>query len=114
MPNYILFLRDQPGQFDGVSPAEMEAIIGRYIAWRKGVEAKGHKISGEKLQDGTGRVLRPGRAPIDGPFTEAKEVVGGFFLISAANYDEAAAIAATCPHAGFGSIEVREVEPTPA
>lgn len=114
MPNYILFLRDQQGQFDRISPAEMEAIIARYLAWRNAVEAKGHTITGEKLQDGTGRVLRPGRPATDGPFTEAKEVMGGFFLVSAAGYDEAVAIAASCPHAEFGSIEVREVEPTPA
>lgn len=113
MPNYILLLRDNPDQFAGVSPAEMEAIIGRYVAWRESVEAKGHTISGEKLQDGTGRVLRPGVAgAADGPYAEAKEVVGGFFMISAADYDQAVALARTCPHADFGSIEVRQVEPT--
>jgi hypothetical protein len=39
-------------------------------------------------------------------------VVGGVFVIAANGYDEAAAIAATCPHAEFGTIEVRQIEPT--
>jgi hypothetical protein len=50
----------------------------------------------------------------DGPFTEGKEVLGGFFTIEAAAYDKAIEIANTCPHLDFGSIEVREVEVMPA
>lgn len=113
MPHYILLLRDNPAQFADISPAEMEAIIGKYAAWRQSIADKGHTINGEKLADGTGRVLRRGLAAADGPYTEAKEVMGGFFMISAASYDEAAALAASCPHLEFGSIEVREIEPTP-
>lgn len=113
MPNYVLLLRDNPAQFADISPAEMEAIIGRYAAWRQSIEDKGHVITGEKLKDGAGRVLRRGLPAADGPYTEAKEVMGGFFLISAANFDEASALAASCPHLEFGSIELREIEPTP-
>jgi hypothetical protein len=47
----------------------------------------------------------------DGPFTETKDVIGGFYLISASGYDEASTIASSCPHALLGGrIEVREVE----
>ena len=48
----------------------------------------------------------------DGPFAEAKEVMGGFFVIEAANFDEAVETAKTCPHMEFGSIEVREIQKT--
>ncbi|MDQ3071566.1 MAG: YciI family protein [Acidobacteriota bacterium] len=112
MRDYLLILRDNPTDFDfsTVSPAEMQAIIQRYITWRQDI---GDKVTdGQKLRDGEGRVIRPRLGVSDGPFAEAKEVVGGIFMVRAANLDEAVAIASTCPHADFGSIEVREVEPT--
>lgn len=45
----------------------------------------------------------------DGPFAESKEIVGGYYVVRAADRDAALAIAARCPHARWGSIEVREV-----
>ena len=57
-----------------------------------------------RTRDGKQRVL-------DGPFAEGKEVIGGYFLIEAADLDAAVAIAAKCPNAEFGSVEVREIVP---
>ena len=113
MPNYILFLRDDPAVFAQASPAEIEAIIMRYAEWRKARTASGQVTGGHKLRDGTGKVLSRGGGGgvTDGPFTESKEIMAGLFIIAAANYEEAAAIAATCPHTEFGTIEIREVEP---
>ena len=49
----------------------------------------------------------------DGPFAEAKEVIGGYFTIEAADYNEAVEICSDCPHLTYGGrIELREVEPT--
>ena len=46
----------------------------------------------------------------DGPYTESKEIVGGFFTVVAADYDEACSLAADCPHLTYGGrIEVRMV-----
>jgi len=54
--------------------------------------------------------VRGGRVSItDGPFAETKEQLAGFYLIDAANHDEALKIAATIPPAREGSIEVRPV-----
>jgi hypothetical protein len=47
----------------------------------------------------------------DGPFTETKEVIGGFFLIDCKNRKEAIEIAKKCPHNRVGTVEVREVIP---
>lgn len=61
---------------------------------------------GVRIQHNSGRPeLR------DGPFTEAKEMVGGFFLIDCADREEAIAIAAQCPAARFATVEVRECAP---
>ena len=48
---------------------------------------------------------------LDGPFAEAKEVIAGYFVIEAPSVDAATAIAARCPNAEFGSVEVREMVP---
>ena len=48
---------------------------------------------------------------LDGPFAEAKEVIAGYFVIEAPNVEAAVAIAAKCPNAEFGSVEVREIVP---
>jgi hypothetical protein len=61
-----------------------------------------------------GVLQRPGGAAprlIDGPFAEAKEMVGGFFLLNVATRDEALAWAARCPAAQWATIEVRETGP---
>src|SRR4051812_49759652 len=97
MKKFYLLLHEDPAVFAGVSPAEMQAIIGRYSEWRNGLAAQGSVVGGHKLEDGTGRVLRSGTVH-DGPFTEGKEVIGGLFIIQAAGFDEAVAIARTCPH----------------
>jgi hypothetical protein len=46
---------------------------------------------------------------VDGPFAETKEVVGGYYIVRAASRAEAIELAARCPHAKWGAVEVREV-----
>ena len=48
----------------------------------------------------------------DGPYAEAREVIGGLFIIEANSYDEIVELSKDCPHLDFGSIEIREVDPT--
>ena len=101
--------------FSGFTPDELRKIMQRYGDWRRSNQAR--IAAGNKLTDGGGRVLRNqnGRAAVtDGPFTEAKEVMGGLFVIEADHYDHAIELAKTCPHREFGSIEIRGVERTGA
>jgi hypothetical protein len=51
------------------------------------------------------------RSTIDGPFAEAKEMVGGFFLLDCNSKEQAIAIAAECPAAQWATVEVRELGP---
>lgn len=116
MPNFMLLLHEQPADFSQFSAEEIEAVIGEYIAWRHQIEAAGHYVGGEKLSDEGGRHLSmngDGIRVTDGPYTEAKEVIGGYFTISAADYDEAVKVASDCPHLKYGGrIELRRVEAT--
>jgi hypothetical protein len=51
------------------------------------------------------------RSVLDGPFAEAKEMVGGFFLLDGVTREEALAIAAECPAAEWATVEVRKLGP---
>jgi hypothetical protein len=115
MPNYVLLLHDSGTMPPEMSPAEIQAVIQRYIAWRQRVQQGGRAVSGHKLVDGQGRVMRrasDSTSVTDGPYAEAREVIGGLFVIEAKDYDEVVALCSDCPHLDFGSIEIREVEPT--
>jgi hypothetical protein len=72
-------------------------------------------MDGHKLTDGEGRVLRGavGSPKVtDGPYAEAREVIGGLFIVDAASYEEVVELSKDCPHLDFGTIEIREVQPT--
>jgi hypothetical protein len=66
-----------------------------------------HRVTGAKqvrTRNGQQRIL-------DGPFAEAKEVIAGYFVVEASSVEAVTAIAAHCPNAEFGSVEVREIVP---
>lgn len=113
MSEFMLLLEETPADFAAVSAEQMQDIIERYVAWRQAVEASGRRITGHKLKDEGGKRLarQAGALSVtDGAYAEAKEVIGGIFIIEADSYDEAVRIAADCPHADYGRITVREIE----
>jgi hypothetical protein len=113
MPRYLLLLRDNSQFPTDLSPQEMQAIIGRYMQWGNRLREQGLLRGSDKLRDSEGRVMRRNGDKLsvtDGPFAEAKEIVGGFYIIEAASYDEALRQCNDHPHLDWGSIELREVE----
>ena len=66
MPNYVLLLHDSGTMPPDMSPADIQAVIQRYIAWRERVQQGGRAVSGHKLVDGQGRVLRGRRTARQG------------------------------------------------
>ena len=114
MPGYMLLLHSPTDENKGYSAEEIQAVIGEYISWRKEIEAQDLLLGGDKLTDEGGRHLRNENGDIrvtDGPYTEVKEALGGFFAIKATDYDEAVAISKTCPHLKYGGwIELRQID----
>ncbi len=112
MPKYMLFLHEDDGQVAGRPQDEMMRVIQEYGAWATKMREEGRFVGGEKLCD-TGKVLRKKAGKIvvtDGPYAESKEIVGGFFTITAKDYAEACEIAKQCPHLKYdGRVEVREI-----
>ena len=114
MKTFIMLLHDAGFPAD-ISPDEIQAIIQRYVAWRNKIQHNGRKVSGHKLTDGEGRVMRGSGDQTritDGPYAEAREVIGGLFLVEANTYEEVVELSKDCPHLDFGTIEIREVDPT--
>jgi hypothetical protein len=114
MHTYLLLLHEKPGSFAGVSPAEMAEIVQQYKAWAEDLAQRGLLAGGEKLSDDGGRHLRLRAGQplaVDGPYAEAHDVIGGYFLIKAADAAGAEALAASCPHlAGDSWIEIRRID----
>jgi hypothetical protein len=112
MAKYMLLLHESRTAFQGLSPTEIQRIIQKYDDWRTGLEKEGRFLGGQKLFL-SGRVLRRNGTSVDvtdGPFGEAKEVLGGYFLIEANSYDHAVDLARGGPHLDRGVVEIREVE----
>ena len=95
-------------------PADlMAAETDGYNALTQHLRDRGAMLGGEALQPTatatTIRVLDGRTIATDGPFAETKETLGGFYLVEAADLDEAIAYAAMIPGARHGSIEVRPI-----
>jgi hypothetical protein len=100
------------GRLSSGSPDEMQQHFQAWLAWFKQLEAKGLlKEPGHPLER-TGRVVM-GKQKIvhDGPFAEAKDVVGGYVVVKASDLTEAVELSKGCPILDVGgSVEVRPVE----
>ena len=114
MNQYLLLLHENPADYATLSPAEMQDIIARYSAWAGEMAAKGHLVSGEKLTDDGGKIMRRNDSGVlvsDGPYAVAKDVIGGIFVLKAENEEEAHQLAKACPHLwGSNWIELRNIE----
>lgn len=116
MNTYMLLLHERPADAVEMTPAQVQEIIQRYKAWAQEMAAAGHLAGGEKLTEDGGRHLRMRGSQVvasDGPYAEAQDVVGGYFMLKAASDAEAEKLAMTCPHLdGTQWIEIRRIEPT--
>jgi len=111
---YMLLLRGGVSNAD-LSPEQMQQQIQKYMSWIERLRAKNQFIAGEPLAD-DGRVLsgNNGRSMTDGPFAEAKEAVGGYFIIRARDFNEAIEASRGCPiFENDGSVEVRPIQAVP-
>ena len=113
MPRFLVLARDDNSAFSRLSPAEMEAVIMKYIAWSEGLRRNGTLIASDKLKDGEGRVLgRSGGRDVvnDGPFSEVKEIVGGYWIVQGNDYAAVQQLCKASPHLDFGTLEIRQIE----
>lgn len=98
------------GQWDAdASPEDIQGAIDRFYAWHDQMVSDGKMIAGQRLAR-DGKVVTRDRVT-DGPFAEAKEVVGGYWFVRAFTLEEAAALMTQNPCLAYGlSFEIRPLE----
>ena len=107
MSDFIFLFRG--GEATG-SPEQMQQHLQKWRSWMQELGQKGHFKAGEPLEKGGKVVKGSGKLVTDGPFAEAKDLVGGFFLVSASSLDEAVELSKGCPILeNNGIVEVRPV-----
>jgi hypothetical protein len=109
MPNrkYLFIQRSAPGGQAPPSPAQMQEMFAVFNTWKEKFKAEIVDMGG-KLKGG-GKILTS-EGVMDGPFVEAKEIVGGFMIVEADSYERALEVARESPGLRPGSsIEIREI-----
>ncbi len=104
----LIYSREAPEEYARLSPEDQEAIMGEYFA----ISELPQTVGGAQLQPTstatTVRVENGEALTTDGPFTETKEALGGFFLFEADDLDAALDVASRIPAARMGgAVEVR-------
>lgn len=111
--SYMLLIVEPVGQRQQRTEDEGRNLYDRMLRYADDLKERGLLLAAQSLKTEASRLqVREGRrALVDGPFAEAKEMVGGYFLLDCATRDEAIAVAAECPAAQWATVEVREFGP---
>lgn len=114
MAKFMLALYDDPSTWRNLSAEEMQKALEKYMAWGSTARSSGILVGSDKLTNDTGRVLRSRDGQVrvtDGPYSETKEVLGGYYIIEAASYEQAVERTRDHPHLSYGgTIELRQIE----
>ena len=114
MTLYMLLLHQVPVYNMDLPREKMLEMTKRYMTWADGLRQKGKLVGGEKLTAGGVRHIKvkDGKPVVtDGPYAEAKDVIGGYFVIEARDAAEAEAIAKDCPHLAISPANWAEIRP---
>lgn len=110
---YMLLIYVDPRDEAARSEEDAAKILDRYRRLSAELRQEGRWVDALRLPPTPPASIRlspeEGVAITDGPFTETKELLAGFFIIKAASMDEATAVAARIPAAETGCVEVREL-----
>jgi len=99
------------GANGNMSPEAMQAHMQKWMQWMKSLGEKGIFVGGEPLQQTGKQVNGTKKVVTDGPFVEAKEMVGGYLIVNAKDINEAVEISKGCPILEIeGKVEVRPVQ----
>jgi hypothetical protein len=111
--SYMLLIMEPKGQRRERTLEQGQGVYQRMLDYADSLKAQGVLLAVNSLHEEAVRVNSRGgrKSVVDGPFTEAKEFVGGFFLIDCGTREQALSFAGACPAAEWATIEVREVGP---
>ena len=110
---YLLTLYADEARFASLTPEQRQQGYAAYMAYTQALQNAGVYVGSNRLRPaGTATTLRTtdGKVQVlDGPFVEAKEQLGGYYLIDVPDFDAALSWAERCPGAAHGTVEVRPV-----
>ncbi|MEM8526036.1 MAG: YciI family protein [Bacteroidota bacterium] len=108
MQEFMMLFRHVPSPDYMPSPEEIKAEIKKWQNWIGNIAAQGKFDSTNQLGY-EGKVVKPGNIVTDGPYAEVKEIIGGYIIIKANDFDDAVEIAKGCPVLQMGGhVEVRQ------
>ena len=109
MAKYVLLIHGVEAEWEAQSPEQSEAHHAAHGRFQQAAGAR--LLGGERLADAATATTLREELVTDGPFLETKEVLGGFYLLEAADLDEAVTLAKLLPevHAGHSGVEIRPV-----
>lgn len=94
----------------GLSPEQLQDRMGKWFAWGEKMSAQGILKGGEALVPNIKRIIGKDRTVSDGPFVDSKEIIGGYYTVSAESVDKVVEIAQDYPDYDLdGTVEIREV-----
>jgi hypothetical protein len=109
MKNFMLIFRGPDYTEQEFTADESQEMMGKWFAWVDALKTEDRYVAGEALMP-TGKMVKRNNVVTDGPYVESKELVGGFFVIRATDFDDAIAHCDGFPDYGIGgTVEVREV-----
>jgi hypothetical protein len=113
MADFLLLFRNEPNGDETPSPEQLQDMFNNWRNWMGGIAAQNKLVNpGSRLSHANARVIKPGALVTDGPYTEIKEFISGFIVVSTGSIEEAVDIAKGCPIFNTGgSVEVRTVVP---
>jgi hypothetical protein len=109
MAQYLVLIYESEEGYAAATPDDWQKLMDAHNRFPdQAKELGGEVVGGNALQQSTTATTIRGDIVTDGPFVETKEVLGGYYLIEAADLDQALAIGKLCP-APFGGVEVRPI-----
>ncbi|MDP9047164.1 MAG: YciI family protein [Bacteroidota bacterium] len=111
MKDFLFLYRNDRNAMSTASPEEMQSMTQRWMDWIGSIAAQNKLTDRGNRLGGEGKVVRPDNVVTDGPYTEIKELLGGYSLVKVASLDEAVELAKGCPiFAVGGNVEVRPID----
>lgn len=115
MSEFLFLFRGGDGRTLQQSPEKWQAHMQKWGQWMGGLKEKGKLLGAQPLNPSGKTVTGSKKVIADGPFMEGKEMVAGYLMCTADNFDEAVEISKGCPILEFedGVVEVREIQQLP-
>lgn len=112
MKEFLFVFRNDYKATSAGSPEEMETMMKKWMDWIGGIAAQNKLVDRGNRLASDGKVVKGNNVITDGPYTEIKELIGGYTLVKAGSLNEAAELAKDCPILAIGgNVEVREISP---